>query len=132
MVGYISLAVGYIVGKAIVFGSGGLGGRRYQVAAVLLTYMAVSLAAVPIAISQQLKQRSAQQQARASDLTTAGKPKMSPVRALGVLAVIGLASPFLDLANPAHGVIGLVILFVGIRIAWRLPAGRGGRISGAL
>jgi hypothetical protein len=40
MIGYISLAVGYIVGKAIVKGSGGLGGRRYQVAAVLLTYFA--------------------------------------------------------------------------------------------
>jgi hypothetical protein len=132
IVGFVSLAVGYIVGKAIVFGSGGLGGRRYQVAAVLLTYMAVSLAAVPIAISQQMKQRSAQQQANASDTTTAGKTKMSPVRALGVLTVIGLASPFLDLANPAHGVIGLVILFVGIRIAWRLTAGKTVTITGPI
>ncbi len=51
IVGFVSLAVGYIVGKAIMFGSGGVGGRRYQVAAVLLTYIAVSMAAVPIAIS---------------------------------------------------------------------------------
>ena len=51
MVGYISLAVGYLVGKAMVMGSRGVGGRRYQVAAVLLTYVAVSLAAVPIALS---------------------------------------------------------------------------------
>jgi hypothetical protein len=128
----VSLAVGYIVGKAIAIGSGGVGGGRYQVAAVLLTYMAVSLAAVPIAMSQQMKQKSAQQQAHASDPATAAKPTMSPLKALGVLTAIGLASPFLDLANPAHGAIGLIILFVGIRIAWRLTAGRVVNITGPI
>ena len=63
--GLISLAVGFIVGKAIMMGSGGVGGRRYQVAAVLLTYIAVSLAAVPIAVSQHMKQKSVQAQAQA-------------------------------------------------------------------
>jgi hypothetical protein len=133
IVGFVSLAVGYIVGKAIVFGSGGAGGRRYQVAAVLLTYMAVSMAAVPIAISQHMKQKSAQQQPQASDsATVAAKPKPSLLRALGFLTIVGLASPFLDLANPAHGVIGLIILFVGIRIAWRLTAGRAVNIVGPI
>ncbi len=61
IVGFVSLAVGYIVGKAVVFGSGGVGGRRYQVAAVLLTYIAVSMAALPIAISHHMKQNSSQQ-----------------------------------------------------------------------
>src|SRR5437870_13852045 len=41
----------------------------------------------------------------------------------GSLALLGLASPFLELQDPIHGVIGLVILFVGIRIAWRMTAG---------
>ena len=130
IVGFVSLAVGYIVGKAVAFGSGGIGGRRYQVAAVLLTYIAVSMAAVPIAISQQLKQKSAQQQAQASDVAIAAQPKIHPLKALGVLIVIGLASPFLDLANPTHGVISLIILFVGIRIAWRITAGRAVNIVG--
>ena len=132
IVGFVSLAVGYIVGKAIVFGSRGVGGRRYQVAAVLLTYIAVSMAAVPIAISQQMKQRSAQQRAQAGDPAVAPEPKIRPLRALGVLTVIGLASPFLDLSNPAHGVIGLIILFVGIRIAWRLTAGNAVIITGPI
>jgi len=132
IVGFISLAVGYIVGKAIVFGSGGIGGRRYQVAAVLLTYIAVSMAAVPIAISQQMKQKSAQQQTHESDSATADKAKASPLKVLGVLTAIGLASPFLDLANPAHGVIGLIILFVGIRIAWRLTAAKAVNIAGPI
>ncbi|MEO7208508.1 MAG: hypothetical protein ABI356_00865 [Steroidobacteraceae bacterium] len=110
IVGFVSLAVGYVVGKAVVFGSGGVGGRRYQVAAVLSTYIAVSMAVVPIAISQQMKQKSAQQRAQAGDPTIAAKPKMSPLK--------------------AHGVIGLVILFVGIRIAWRLTAGNALSITG--
>src|SRR3984885_11412558 len=91
IVGFVSLAVGYIVGKAIMFGSGGVGGRRYQVAAVLLTYIAVSMAAVPLAISQQMKQKSAQKRAKAGDPTTAAKPRMSPLKALGVLTMVGLA-----------------------------------------
>ena len=132
IVGFVSLAVGYIVGKAIVFGSRGAGGRRYQIAAVLLTYIAVSMAAVPIAISQQMKQRSAQQQAQAGDPTSAAKPRMSPLKALGVLTMVGLASPFLDLSNPMQGVIGLIILVVGLRIAWRLTGGRAVSIVGPI
>jgi hypothetical protein len=50
--------------------------------------------------------------------------------ALGVLALIGLASPFLELQDPVHGLIGLVILFVGVRIAWRLTAAKIPEISG--
>lgn len=124
MIGYISLAVGYIVGKAIVKGSGGVGGRRYQWAAVLLTYAAVSMAAVPIAISQSVKHRNAVQQAQAGDTTTVDTPKPSPIKIVGVLALIGLASPFFELRDPLHGVIGLIILFVGIQIAWRITAGK--------
>jgi hypothetical protein len=41
MLGYISLAVGYIVGKAIMKGTRGIGSRRYQIAAVALTHAAV-------------------------------------------------------------------------------------------
>jgi hypothetical protein len=127
--GFISLAVGYLVGKAIVTGSGGLGGRRYQVVAVLLTYIAVSSAAVPIAVSQHMKQRSAQAHTQVSDSAT-HSPKMPPAKALGVLALMGLASPFLALSNPMQGIIGLIILFVGIRIAWRMTAAKQVNILG--
>jgi hypothetical protein len=104
VIGFVSLAVGYIVGKAIVMGSKGQGGRRYQIAAVLLTYMAVSLSAVPIAIS-----------GHTGALTF-------DIARVGELALLGLASPFLDFSDPTHGIIGLVILFVGMRIAWRMTA----------
>ena len=140
VVGYVSLAVGYLVGKAIVLGSRGVGGRRYQIAAVLLTYMAVSVAAVPISLSVHIKHRSAQQHAQASDpaATTAASPasapppRMSLPQVVGTLVLLGLASPFLDLANPMHGIIGLIILLVGLRIAWQLTAAKPLEISGPL
>jgi hypothetical protein len=121
VIGFVSLAVGFMVGKAMILGSGGVRGRRYQIAAVLLTYMAVSLSAVPIAISQQLKHRG-DHTAQTITQDQVAKPQPSAAEAIGVLALLGLASPFMELADPLHGLIGLVILFVGIRIAWQLTA----------
>jgi hypothetical protein len=152
VIGFVSLAVGYIVGKAMMFGSGGVGGRRYQIAAVILTYSAVSLSAVPIAISMNGKHRQeAAQTARTAqgetatpsaegrDSSSAPAPapaepavKHSLLQSIGILAMLGLASPFLDLQNPGHGLIGLVILFVGIRIAWQLTAGKQLKVVGPL
>jgi hypothetical protein len=147
VIGYISLAVGYIVGKAIKMGSGGMGGRRYQIAAAVLTYAAVSMAAIPIAISQSVKKDMGKQSASqaqnsepdgvpasdgpaASQNQPAAKPAMNFGTALLSLALLGLASPLLDLQNPIQGLIGLVILFVGIRIAWRMTAGESTEIIG--
>lgn len=142
VIGYVSLAVGYIVGKAVKFGSGGMGGRRYQIAAVLLTYAAVSMSAIPIGISQAIKSKKEGPPSRVAPSPSQSAPspgnppssgtatpqhaseqKMNFGAALAALAVLGLASPFLELQDPFHGVIGLVILFVGIRIAWQLTAG---------
>jgi hypothetical protein len=144
VIGYVSLAVGYIVGKAILKGSGGIGGRRYQIAAAILTYAAVSMSAIPIGISQMVKHRNVAKQGQIkqvpdksqgglsstaapdSDADDSSEPsassgnKMSLGAALGMLALTGLASPFLELQDPIQGGIGLIILLVGIRIAWRL------------
>jgi hypothetical protein len=145
VIGYFSLAVGFIVGKAMKLGSGGIGGRRYQIAAALLTYAAVSMAAIPIGISMAIKDRKIKPPARVQQSqpapaqsgeasTNAGttdtpssqpasKPPIHLGAALAGLALLGLASPFLALQDPFHGIIGLVILFVGIRIAVQLTAG---------
>jgi hypothetical protein len=143
MIGYISLAVGWLIGKAMRTGSRGVGGRRYQIAAALFTYAAVSMAAIPIYFSQiskgqatkppQVKTAPANPGAAADDAegddstsssggttqTRPAKPKMNFFMAIGVLALIGLASPFLALQDLFHGAIGLIILFVGIRFAWQ-------------
>jgi hypothetical protein len=128
-IGYVSLAVGFIVGKAILMGSAGRRGRRYQVAAIALTYVAVSMSSVPIMVNQVLKTRdesAAPSASSASPPAPSGEapaPTFSPERAasaIGILVMIGLASPFLQLSSPVSGLIGLVILFVGMQIAWRM------------
>lgn len=104
-IGYVSLAVGFIVAKAMMMGSNGVGGRKYQITAVLLTYAAVSLSALPIA----------------AFLFNV------PINAVPIarLIQIGLTSPFLELqADAFHGAIGLLILFVGMRIAWKMTQGK--------
>lgn len=114
IIGWVSLAVGWIVGKAMHMGSGGVGGRRYQVVAVLLTYVAVSMSAVPIVLYQHGQIR---------HIAMTGK-------VLARLAWIGIASPILVLRGTVSGLIGLVILFVGIRFAWRFTAGQTLQVSG--
>ncbi len=50
VVSYVALAVGWMVGTAIKKGSGGSGGRRYQITAALLTYVAISMSSLPIGL----------------------------------------------------------------------------------
>jgi len=106
-IGYFSFGVGYLVGWAMLKGSNGLGGRKYQIAAALLTYAAVAFAEVPFVLAQLYE--------KYGHLVLP-----NPVFMLWY----GIASPFYDLQDPFWGAIGLVILFVGIRIAWRLTQGQ--------
>jgi hypothetical protein len=156
IIGYVALAVGWLVGKAMLMGSKGIGGRKYQITAAVLTYAAVSLAALPVMFSQVAKEKkepkqvqvqqapqpadtaaessatpatsgdtsnasAAATEAETTSPTTAPKEaKTSFGKAVGMLLLIGLASPFLELASPLHGLIGLFILFIGIQIAWKM------------
>jgi len=163
IIGYVSLAVGWMVGTAMMKGSNGVGGRRYQITAVLLTYAAVSMAAVPVWIHYGNKQRQQQQQQQQiQSRQTPGQqsqgqqtqqqledeqrqleaesrqhpshqspkpvqPRMSFGGWLARVALIGLASPFLEVwgGGVTFGwLIGLVILFVGMKIAAKLTGGR--------
>lgn len=132
IIGYVSLAVGWLVGTAMKKGSQGVGGRRYQMAAVALTYAAVSLSAIPIGISYYLNED--RPKTRQTDASAASRPATpsdtatQPLQQKGfgaaaaALLFAGLASPFLELQGGVSGIIGLVILFVGIRIAWKMTA----------
>lgn len=106
-IGYVSLAVGWLVGKAMMLGSKGIGGRRYQIAAVILTYAAVSIAAVPIAISYHMKAKSQtesiqpqqqQQPAADSENNQTGQAQPTPKLSFGAaslqLLVLGLHRHF--------------------------------------
>jgi hypothetical protein len=157
IIGYVSLAVGWMVGTAMMKGSNGVGGRRYQITAVLLTYAAVSMAAIPIWIhyagkhrqqqqqqsqrqqtQQQLEEEQRQLEAESGRQTSQAAPKpVQPRIGLGAwllrVTLLGLASPFLEVwhGGPSFGwLIGLVILFVGMKIAAKITAGRPAEIYG--
>jgi hypothetical protein len=113
-IGYVALGVGYIIARAMKAGSGGLGGRRYQIIAVILTYLAIALAEIPIGLWQL--------HAKA----TAGRLLVAGIQ----LLPIGLISPILEMRSPVHGLINLVILYVGLRIAWRGTAATRATVEG--
>jgi hypothetical protein len=150
-IGFVSIAVGYIVGRAIVMGSGGRRGRRYQIVAVVLTYLSVSAAIIPIALWQFAKGANAETtiaegaaptsdaSASTDTVKAAPRPESIPVAGdaaatapgdefvdaslssvLGSLLLLAVASPFLDLfESPGQGLIGLLILGIGVRVAWK-------------
>lgn len=51
-IGLVAIVIGYMVGYSVRKGSFGVGGRRFQVLAVVLTYFAVGLAYTPLAFKQ--------------------------------------------------------------------------------
>ena len=115
-IGYLALAVGWLVGAAMMKGSNGRGGSHYQIAAVLLTYAAISLSSIPVYLYF-VSQRQV--------------PITSTPAMIQQLLINGIASPFLRFGrNPASALIGLVILFVGLRIAWRMTRARQLPIAG--
>jgi len=147
IIGYVSLAVGWMVGKAMMKGSAGVGGRRYQIAAVLFTYVAVSMAAIPIWIHYAGQQKQTRQQQLAAEqrqleneygkrdsvsprpdaTPRQRRPRPAAAEALVKLALLGIASPLVEVweGGPSFSwFIGIVILTVGIRIAWKLTAGK--------
>ena len=48
----VTILMGWLVGKAVRKGSGGRGGWRYQVMALLLTYLSIAMAYVPLLIGE--------------------------------------------------------------------------------
>jgi hypothetical protein len=118
-IGYLALGVGWFVAKAMLQGSGNVGGRRYQIAAVLLTYAAIAMAEAPILLYSILH----------NPKIHIG-PNFHIVRIIPQLLWFGIASPFLALRQPVQGLLGLFILIIGLRIAWRMTTAREVSIDG--
>jgi hypothetical protein len=113
-IGYLAILVAWLIAKAMTAGSGGQGGRAYQIAAVMMTYLAVVGADVAIIVW---------------DISRDGKHIVWSLGAVLGLAKIGIEYPFLELAqSPAGGAIGLFILFIGMRAAWRMTSGVPGAV----
>lgn len=98
----VTIFIGWLVGRAVRFGSHGYGGRGYQVLGAVLTYVWCMMAYVPSVVSGLLHD--------GKDM-----PRWFAI----------LLSPFLSLALPFlgdMGVLGLAILGFGVWRGWREPA----------
>jgi hypothetical protein len=115
----IAILIGYMVGKAVRHGSRGLGGRPQQILAVLFTYFAITFSYIAVYIYHAAeKPHTAAQTASGR----AGRPTGGDVaQALGAIVLLAAVAPFLALAgNFVGGAISLVIIFFGLRQAWRM------------
>jgi hypothetical protein len=139
VIGLIAILCGYMVGYAVRKGAGGRGGRRFQLLAVLLTYVSVGLAYTPIVVQQIIGSEKDKPAAVENGGTTGGASaggtaaadnigqSMPAVLAAFVLvlliAAMALMLPVLVIVGSGvSGLISLVILAVGIRQAWRMTA----------
>ena len=106
MVGIVAIGIAWLIAKAMMTASGGVGGRAYQIAAVLLTYFACSLGELLRPVWT---------------LHHEGAPLgllLSPV-----FLKFLLFGPLLEVRGGLNGILGLLILGVGMRAAWRMAAG---------
>ena len=108
-IGLISIAIGYAVARAIVWGTYGRTNVMYRVLAVLLTYTGAVLNYVP-------------------DLATgmAGDKTPGPIHYI-VSVVASFAVPFL---MGFDNVLGLLIILFGLWEAWKLTAPRYATVAG--
>ena len=110
-IGFVALFLGAFIAKAMLRATDGIGGRKYQIAAVAFTYLSVSMAEV-VELVWQLHTRGMD----ISHISTKG---------YATLAMIGLASPFLDVTSSFFsGLIGLFILYLAMQSAWKVAAGK--------
>jgi hypothetical protein len=110
-IGFVALFLGAFIAGAMLRATDGTGGRKYQIAAVVLTYLSVSMAEV-VELLWQLH-------AKGMDISHIS------VKGYAILVRIGLASPFLDMKDSFfNGLIGLFILYLAMQSAWKVAAGK--------
>jgi len=110
--GYLAILVGWLIGKGMMMGSEDRGGPEYQVAAVALTYLSVAVAKAALIWLWASRTH----------------PVPLDISTLLGLAKLGLMFPLLNfMFSPKYGLIGLLILFVGMRAAYRMTSDNPGQ-----
>lgn len=104
----VTILIGFMVGKAVHAGSGNRGGWRYQVIAVVLTYLAIGAAYVPLTISE-LK---AGQERKAAGLPDPAKFNAQNLRPMKLTPGLHRATPAPALEEPPSEPLSPVAIFV--------------------
>jgi hypothetical protein len=126
-IGWIAVAVGWLVGKAVNKGSRGIGGRKLQVIAVVLTYLSIVGSYVPLMVKSAMENPPGQKQSADNSARTrppatveTEHPEFStPAMIVGIAILFGytLILPFMQ---GLSSIIGLFIIFIGLFEAWKL------------
>lgn len=140
-IGLVAIAVGFMVGYAVRAGSRGRGGRRYQILAVVLTYLGVTLNYVPDVVKG-IIERPASEAAKDPAVASGGDPAAptteDPARGksgapkstsyillnlilFGAL-VIGVSAAAPVLAG-VDNIMGILIIGFALWEAWKLNRG---------
>lgn len=121
-IGIVAILIGYMVGYAVRKGAKGRGGLRFQILAVVLTYLSVALAYTPVVITEVVKSQKAAPAAPSRPAPAA--PKRGGV--LGALAgltfFISILPVVIVFGSLPFGLISGFIIFIGMRQAWRMTA----------
>ncbi|HEV3190757.1 MAG TPA: hypothetical protein VGY54_09695 [Polyangiaceae bacterium] len=128
-----TIGIAFVIAKVVRQASGGIGGVRFQVVAVALTYLAATMGYIPEIWAGITGNSHAKADARHSDHSGDGaaadaepdQPKAqlragALVYALAVLVGIMLSAPFLTFTQSP---LGLLIVFFGLWEAWKLSRG---------
>jgi hypothetical protein len=130
-IGIVAILIGYMVGYAVRKGTGGRGGLRFQILAIVLTYGSVALAYTPLVVIEAVKDsRTARQSGAVTRQGAAATPRQEsgqrrPPRILGVGALLMfiVALPVLVVVGSfPSGLISAFIIVIGMRQAWRMTA----------
>ncbi|MEX0691366.1 MAG: hypothetical protein WD934_04785 [Gemmatimonadales bacterium] len=120
-VGLIAILVGFMVGYMVRKGAYGLGGRRYQILAMTLTYLAIGATYIPFAI-----QSWEESQATTAETEVIDEPTPEPISALGVVVGLALFAAALPIIVVIGGfpdtIISALIIGFALHQAWRMNA----------
>ena len=121
--GLIAIVVGFMVGKAVSWGSNGRGGWKYQTLAMVLTYLSIVTSYLPLIVKEISNDRRATSaQSRVVEQEAAATAPSRPptigraLLGIAVLLLFACAVPFLA---GIRNIMGLVIIGIGVYEAWK-------------
>lgn len=151
-IGLIAILLGWLVGKGVMKGSGERGGRRYQVMAVLLTYLGIGLGYLPFVIEAQMEKSAAAatvsgdssaalratdppdrttEQVATPSTPDADEERVGFLQGIGALLVLIATLPVYVVTGSFPGsLISILIYGFAILQAWRITASRELAITG--
>ncbi len=135
--GLLAIGVGLFVGVAVKRGGRGLGGWRYQALAMVLTYVSITGAYVPLVLKASLEAGDTNKTAvTATAPGSTGAPQDDPpagdsqtatgaekpgagsvAAALGLLLGLAFIAPFM---GGASNIMGIIIIGIGLYEAWKI------------